>query len=209
MNETLVRTEHVLGSEAMANLSDARVAIFGIGGVGGYVIEALARSGVGQLDLIDNDKICLSNLNLQILATLETVGMDKVAAAAARVKSICPGCTVRTYKTFFLPETKGDFDFTQFDYVVDAIDTVAGKLALVEQARAAGTPIISALGTGNKRDPSLLRVCDLFETANDALARVMRRECRRRGIDRLKVVFSPEEPLCLGPEIIEPDSHRR
>ena len=209
MNEALVRTEHVLGSEAMAKLAAARVAIFGLGGVGGYALEALARSGVGQLDLIDNDKICLSNLNRQILATLDTVGLDKADAAAARVRSINPDCLVRTYKTFYLPETKADFDFTQYDYVVDAIDTVAGKLALAEQARAAGTPIISALGTGNKRDPSLLRVCDLFETDNDALARVMRRECRRRGIDRLKVVFSPEEPLCLGPEIIEPDSHRR
>lgn len=209
MNEAFVRTEHVLGSEAMAKLAAARVAIFGLGGVGGYVLEALARSGVGQLDLIDNDRICLSNLNRQILATMDTVGMDKVDAAAARVRSINPACAARTYKTFYLPETRESFDFTQYDYVVDAIDTVAGKLALVEQARAAGTPIISALGTGNKRDPSRLRVCDLYETDNDALARVMRRECRRRGIDRLKVVCSPEEPLCLGPKIREPDSHRR
>ena len=209
MNEAFVRTEHVLGTEAMEKLARARVAIFGLGGVGGYVLEALARSGVGQLDLIDNDRVCLSNLNRQILATLDTVGMDKADAAEARVKSIHPGCVVRKYKCFYLPETKDRFDFTQYDYVVDAIDTVAGKLSLIEQAREAGTPILCAMGTGNKRDPSLLRLCDLYETANDALARVMRRECRRRGIERLKVVYSPEEPLCLGPEISEPDSKRR
>ncbi len=209
MNEAFVRTEHVLGSEAMERLRRARVAIFGLGGVGGYVLEALARSGVGALDLIDNDRICLSNLNRQILATLDTVGMDKVDAAAARVRSINPDCRVRTYRTFFLPENAEQFDFTQYDYVVDAIDTVAGKLALIERCRAAGTPLISAMGTGNKRDPSLLRVCDLYETENDALARVMRKECRRRGIERLQVVYSPEEPLCLGPEITEPGSTRR
>ena len=161
MNEAFVRTEHVLGSEAMERLRRARVAIFGLGGVGGYVLEALARSGVGALDLIDNDRICLSNLNRQILATLDTVGMDKVDAAAARVRSISPDCRVRTYKTFYLPENAEQFDFTQYDHVVDAIDTVAGKLALIERCRAAGTPLISAMGTGNKRDPSLLRVCDL------------------------------------------------
>ncbi len=193
----------------MRRLAQARVAIFGLGGVGGYVLEALARSGVGALDLIDNDKVALSNLNRQILATLDTVGMDKTEAAAIRVKSINPECVVRCYKTFYLPETKAQFDFTQYDYVVDAIDTVAGKLALIEQAREAGTPILCAMGTGNKRNPALLRVCDLFETENDALARVMRRECRRRGIERVKVVYSPEEPDCRGPEIREADSTRR
>ena len=209
LNEALIRTKRVLGAEAMEKLAKARVAIFGLGGVGGYVLEALARSGVGQLDLIDNDTVALSNLNRQILATLDTVGMDKVDAAEARVKSINPGCVVRKYKCFYLPETKDQFDFTQYDYVVDAIDTVAGKLSLIQQAREAGTPILCAMGTGNKRDPSLLRLCDLYETANDALARVMRKECRRRGIDRLKVVYSPEEPDCRGPEISEPDSQRR
>ena len=209
MNEAFVRTEHVLGGEAMEKLKNARVAIFGLGGVGGYALEALARSGLGALDLVDNDQIALSNINRQILATWESVGMDKVDAAAARVRSINPDCAVRTYKCFYLPETREQFDFTQYDYVVDAIDTVAGKLSLIEQARACATPIISAMGTGNKRDPSLLRICDLYETENDALARVMRKECRRRGIERLKVVYSPEEPRCLGPEIVEPESTRR
>lgn len=209
MDEAFVRTEHVLGTEAMARLQRARVAIFGLGGVGGYVLEALARAGFGALDLIDNDQICLSNLNRQILATRETLGMDKVEAGARRVRSINPDCLVRTFKSFYLPATKEQFDFTQYDCVVDAIDTVTAKLALIEQARAAGTPIICAMGTGNKRDPSLLRVCDLFETENDALSRVMRKECRRRGIERVKVVYSPEEPLLLGPEIEEPGSARR
>ena len=209
MNEAWCRTEHVLGTEAMAKLAAARVAIFGLGGVGGYVVEALARSGVGKLDLIDNDKACLSNLNRQILATRDTLGMDKADAAAARVRSINPACELRVYKTFYLPENRGDFDFTQYDYVVDAIDTVAAKLSLIEQAREAGVPIISAMGTGNKREPSLLRVCDLFETENDALARVMRKECRRRGIERLKVVYSPEEVLCLGPALSAPEGKRR
>ena len=209
MNEAFVRTEHVLGSEAMEKLRAARVAVFGLGGVGGYVVEALARSGVGQLDLIDNDTVCLSNINRQILATMDTLGMDKVDAAERRVKSINPDCVVRTYKCFYLPETKEQFDFTQYDYVVDAIDTVAAKLSLIQQAQAAGTPILCAMGTGNKRDPSRLCLCDLYETAHDALARVMRRECRRRGIEKLKVVYSPEEPDCRGPEISEPDSQRR
>ncbi len=209
MNEAFIRTEHVLGSPAMEKLAASRVAVFGLGGVGGYVVEALARSGVGALDLVDNDRVALSNLNRQILATLDTVGLDKVDAAAQRVKSINPACRVRTYKCFYLPETKGQFDFRQYDYVVDAIDTVAGKLALIEECRAAGTPILCAMGTGNKRDPSLLRLCDLYETRSDGLARVMRKECRRRGIEALRVVYSPEEPLCLGPELHDPDSQRR
>lgn len=209
MNEAWCRTEHVLGTEAMEKLAAARVAIFGLGGVGGYVVEALARSGVGRLDLIDSDRICLSNLNRQILATYDTLGMDKADAAAARVRRINPACEVRVFKTFYLPENRDRFDFSQYDYVVDAIDTVAAKLSLIEQARAAGVPIISAMGTGNKREPSLLRVCDLYETENDALARVMRRECRRRGIERLKVVYSPEEPLCLGPALSDPEGRRR
>ena len=209
MNEAFIRTEHVLGSPAMEKLRASRVAIFGLGGVGGYVVEALARSGVGALDLVDNDSLVCSNLNRQILATLDTLGMDKVEAAARRVRSINPACRVRCYKTFYLPETKGQFDFSQYDYVVDAIDTVAGKLALIEECRAAATPILCAMGTGNKRDPSLLRLCDLYETQNDALARVMRKECRRRGIEQLRVVYSPEEPVCLGPELHEPESRRR
>ena len=179
------RTELIYGTEALEKLAAARVAIFGIGGVGGYTLEALARSGVGQLDLIDDDKVCLTNINRQILATRQTVGQYKVDAAAERVRSINPKCLVRGYKTFYLPETRDTFDFTQYDYVVDAIDTVSGKLALIEQAQAAGTPIISAMGAGNKVNPGLFRV----------LARVMRRECRRRGIKHLKVVYSPEKPI--------------
>ena len=190
------RTERIYGAEAMEKLAAARVAIFGIGGVGGYTLEALARSGLGHLDLIDNDKVSLTNLNRQILATHETLGQYKVDAAAARVKSINPACVVRGYKTFYLPETQGEFDFAQYDYVVDAIDTVSGKLALIQQAQAAGTPIISAMGAGNKVDPSQFRVADLYQTRGCPLARIMRRECRRRGIERLKVVYSPEEPLC-------------
>ena len=189
------RTELIYGRQAMEKLAASRVAIFGIGGVGGYTLEALARSGVGQLDLIDDDRVCLTNLNRQLLATRQTVGRYKVEAAAERVKSINPKCIVRCYKTFYLPETQGEIDFAQFDYVVDAIDTVSGKLALIQQARAAGTPIICAMGAGNKVDPSLFRVADLYETQVCPLARVMRRECRKRGIEQLKVVYSPEKPI--------------
>ena len=200
MSHPFSRTELIYGHNAMEKLAASRVAIFGIGGVGGYTLEALARSGVGQLDLIDNDKICLTNLNRQILATRETLGRYKVDAAAERVKSINPDCVVRTYRTFYLPETQGEFDFTQYDYVVDAIDTVSGKLALIQQAQAAGTPIISAMGAGNKVDPGQFRVADLYETRGCPLARIMRRECRRRGIQRLKVVYSPEKPVCPSEE---------
>ena len=206
--EDLSRTRLLLGSEAMDRLAAARVAVFGLGGVGGYVVEALARSGVGALDLIDNDTISRSNLNLQILATCETVGMDKTAAAAERVRAIAPDCVVRTYKTFFLPETAGEFDFSRYDYVVDAIDTVTGKLQLVESARAAGTPIISAMGTGNKLDPTAIRVADISKTSVCPLARIMRKELRKRGINHLKVVFSTEPPLRgEGEERPDPAEH--
>ena len=194
MNESFSRTERLYGVAAMEKLAAARVAIFGIGGVGGYVLEALARSGVGALDLVDHDRISVSNLNRQILATCQTLGRYKVDVAAERVQSINPQCRVRGYKTFYLPETREEFDLSQYDYVVDAIDTVSGKLALIQQAQAAGTPIISAMGAGNKIQPSLFRVADLYETENCPLARVMRRECRKRGIEHLKVVYSPEMP---------------
>ena len=195
MEEQFIRTEMLLGSAALERLSRARVALFGLGGVGGYTLEALARSGVGQLDLIDKDTISLSNLNRQILATHETVGMPKVEAAARRVKAINPHCQVRTYPVFYTPETAGEFDFTQYDYLVDAIDTVTGKLALVQQAHDAGTPIISCMGTGNKLNPAGFEVADISKTSMCPLARVMRRELGKRGIRHLKVVYSKEEAL--------------
>ena len=176
------RTELLLGPEAMERLAASRVAVFGIGGVGGYTVEALARSGIGALDLIDDDKVCLTNLNRQLHATRSTVGQYKVDAAEQRIRDINPDCRVTTYKTFFLPETEEQFDFTQYDYVVDAIDTVKGKLALAEKANAAGTPIICAMGAGNKLDPTAFRVADIYQTSVCPLARVMRTECRKRGI---------------------------
>lgn len=195
MAEQFQRTEMLLGPEAMDRLAHARVAVFGIGGVGGYVVEALARSGVGALDLVDKDEVALSNLNRQIIALHSTVGRPKAEVAAERVRDINPDCSVTVWQTFFLPETKAQFDFSQYDYVVDAIDTVAGKLSLIESAKAAGVPVISAMGAGNKLDPTGFQVCDLFETSFDGLARVMRKECRKRGIDALKVVWSDEDPL--------------
>ena len=176
-------------------ISDVLSGWFGIGGVGGYTVEALARSGVGALDLIDDDRVCLTNINRQLLALRTTVGQYKVDVAAERVRAINPNCTVTTHKCFYLPETKDQFDFAQYDYVVDAIDTVSGKLALVEQAKAAGTPIICAMGAGNKVDPTAFRVADIYETSVCPLARVMRVQCRKRGIKKLKVVYSQEKPL--------------
>ena len=208
MTDRFERTRMLLGDAAMEKLAKSRVAVFGLGGVGGYAVEALARSGIGALDLIDSDAVALSNLNRQILATEETLGMDKVAAAAARVASINPECRVRTFRLFYLPGEQG-YDFTGCDYVVDAVDTVAAKLALAEAARAAGIPIISAMGTGNKLDPAQLRVSDISETSVCPLARVMRKELRKRGIDRLKAVWSPEEPLIPSPLEEDPPEGRR
>lgn len=189
------RTELLFGREAMEKLAASRVAVFGIGGVGGYTVEALARSGVGALDLIDDDRICLTNINRQILATRNSVGKYKVDEAEQRILSINPKCAVTTYKTFYLPGTEAQFDFTQYDYIVDAIDTVSGKLALIVNAQAVGTPIISSMGAGNKLDPTAFRVADIYKTTVDPLARVIRRECRKRGIDHLKVVYSQEEAI--------------
>ena len=189
------RTQLVLGGEAMQVLARSRVAVFGIGGVGGYAVEALARSGVGALDLIDDDRVCLTNVNRQILATRETVSKFKVDAAEARIRAINPNCQVTTYKTFFLPGEESQFDFTQFDYVIDAIDTVSGKLGLVLAAKQAGVPIISAMGAGNKVDPTAFRVADIYETSVCPLARVMRRLCRKNGVEHLKVVYSREMPI--------------
>ena len=189
------RTQLLLGSDAMKKLSGCRVAIFGIGGVGGYTVEALTRTGIGALDLIDDDRVCLTNINRQILATRKSVGKYKVDVAAERINEINPRCTVRTFKSFYLPETAGEFDFSQYDYVVDAIDTVSGKIQLVLAAQAAATPIISSMGAGNKLDATAFRVADITETSVCPLARVMRRELKRRGVRHLKVVYSRERPL--------------
>lgn len=199
MSEAFSRTERLLGPEAMRRLAEARVAVFGLGGVGGYVVEALVRSGIGALDLIDNDTVSESNLNRQIIATRGTIGQYKTDAAAARVAEINPDCRVRTWRTFYLPETQAQFDFAEYDYVVDAIDTVSGKLALAEQAQAAGVPVISAMGAGNKLDPAAFEVADIYETSVCPLAKVMRRECRKRGIRSLKVVYSREVPVTPDP----------
>ena len=193
MLDAFSRTQLLLGPEAMERLARARVAVFGIGGVGGYAVEALARSGVGALDLIDDDRVCLTNINRQIIATRRTVGRYKVDAAAERVLDIAPRCQVRTYKTFYLPETADEFDFTQYSYVVDAIDTVSGKIQLVLAAEAAHVPIISCMGAGNKLDPTAFRVADIYKTSVCPLARVMRRELKKRRVKHLKVVYS-EEP---------------
>ena len=189
------RTEFLLGKAAMEKLRRCRVAVFGLGGVGGYAVEALARSGIGALDLIDHDTISLTNLNRQILATRDTVGQSKAQVAAARVRAIDPDIAVRAMQTFFSPDTADQFQFESYDYVIDAIDTVTGKLALVTAAKAAGTPIICAMGAGNKLDPTAFRVTDIYKTSVCPLARIMRKECRKRGIDSLKVVYSEEEPV--------------
>lgn len=189
------RTQLLLGQEGMEKLYRARVAVFGIGGVGGYTVEALARSGVGTLDLIDDDKVCLTNLNRQIFATRKTVGQYKVDVAQQRILEINPKAVVHTYKTFFAPQTAEQFDFSQYDYVVDAIDTVTGKLELVVQAKKAGVPIISSMGAGNKMDPTAFEVADIYETSVCPLARVMRKELKKRGIKKLKVVYSKEPPM--------------
>lgn len=193
IHEQFFRTQMLLGEPAMERLQKARVAVFGLGGVGGYVVEALARSGVGQLDLIDNDTVGLTNLNRQILATYATLGMPKTEAARERVLQINPACCVRTHALFFGPDTESQFDFAQYDYIVDAIDTVTGKLALVQKAYSAGTPIISCMGTGNKLDAAAFQVADISKTSMCPLARVMRKELKKRGIAHLKVVYSQEE----------------
>ena len=195
MNEQFLRTQMLLGTEALERLQKARVAVFGIGGVGGYTVEALARSGIGQLDLIDSDSVSVSNINRQILATHSTVGLPKVEAARRRILDINPDCVVRTHQVFYTPETAGLFDFTQYNYIVDAIDTVTGKLQLAERARDAGTPIISCMGTGNKLDAAAFQVSDISKTTMCPLARIMRKELGKRGIKHMKVVYSTEEAL--------------
>lgn len=195
MLDQFSRTQLVFGKEAMDKLKSSRVAVFGIGGVGGYTVEALARSGVGAIDIIDDDKVCLTNINRQIFATRKTVGKYKVDVAKERIEEINPDCKVTAFKTFYMPETADQFDFTQYDYVVDAIDTVTGKIALIENAKKAGTPIISSMGAGNKVDPTAFEVTDIYKTSVCPLAKVMRYELKRRGIKKLKVVYSKEKPI--------------
>lgn len=189
------RTELLLGDAAMKKLKNSRVAVFGVGGVGGYTVEALVRSGVGALDLIDNDTVSLTNINRQIIATLDTVGRDKVDVAQERIKSINPDCVVITHKCFYLPETAEQFDFTDYDYVVDAIDTVKGKIEIVMRAKECSTPVISSMGAGNKLDPTAFEVADISKTSVCPLAKVMRVQLRKRGVNHLKVVYSKETPL--------------
>lgn len=189
------RTELLFGKEAMERLAASRVAVFGIGGVGGYAVEALVRSGIGAIDLIDDDRVCLTNLNRQIYATRKTVGLYKVDVAAERIHEINPNAKVTIYKTFYTPETAKQFNFSEYDYVVDAIDTVTGKIALVVNADSVGTPIISSMGAGNKLDPTAFEVADIYSTSVCPLAKVMRYELRRRGIKKLKVVYSKEPPM--------------
>ena len=188
------RTQLLFGEEGMEKLYRARVAVFGIGGVGGYTVEALARSGIGTLDLIDDDRVCLTNLNRQIIATRKTVGKYKVEVMRERILEINPDCDVRVHQCFYLPEAADQFDFSEYDYVVDAVDTVTAKVTLVLEAQKAGVPIISCMGAGNKLDPTRFRVADIYKTSGCPLARVMRTALRKRGVKHLKVVYSDEIP---------------
>lgn len=207
MSNRFVRTEMQFGKEKMEKLHNSRAAVFGIGGVGGYVVEALVRSGIGAIDIVDNDVVSLTNINRQIYALNSTVGQYKVDVAERRIKDINPDCAVFKHNVFFSPETANQFDFAAYDYVVDAIDTVTGKIALAECAAAANIPIISSMGAGNKLDPTLFRVADIYKTSVCPLAKVMRRELKKRNITSLKVVYSTEEPLT--PLFADEDGARR
>ncbi len=195
MTDQFSRTELLIGKEGMERLKNAKVAVFGIGGVGGYAAEALARSGVGSLVLIDDDKVCLSNINRQIIATHKTVGRYKVDVMQERILDINPEAQVETHRCFFLPENADDFDFSQYTYVIDAVDTVTAKLEIITRAQKSGVPVISCMGAGNKLDPTKFQVADIYETTVCPLARVMRRECKKRGIEQLKVVYSTEKAI--------------
>lgn len=195
MNEIFARTRNLIGDTAMEKLASARVAVFGIGGVGGHVVEALARSGVGALDLIDRDVVSESNINRQIIALHSTIGKYKVEAMKERIADINPACKVEAYNCFYLPETKDQFDFSKYDYVVDAVDTVTAKLTLVCEAKEKNVPIISSMGAGNKLNPAMFEVADIYKTSVCPLAKVMRRELKKRGIQKLKVVYSKEEAI--------------
>lgn len=194
MMQEFSRTAMLIGEEALKKLASSRVAIFGVGGVGGYTLEALARSGVGEFDLIDNDTVNITNINRQIIATHDTIGRDKVDVAKERISSINPKAKVNTYKVFYLPENADEFDFSQYDYIVDAVDTVTAKIDIIVKAKEKGVPVISSMGTGNKLDPTQFNVADIYETRVCPLARVMRRELKKRGVDSLKVLYSEEEP---------------
>ena len=207
MSETFIRTELLLGEDGVAALQQAKVAIFGIGGVGGYVAEALARSGVGAFVLVDRDVVSISNINRQIIATTRTVGKPKAELLRERILEINPETSVEVYNCFFLPENAADFDFASYSYVVDAVDTVTAKLEIVMCAKAAGVPVISSMGAGNKLDPTRFEVADIYETSVCPLARVMRRELKKRGVERLKVVYSREE--ALTPKRILSDESKR
>ena len=209
MLEQFSRTEILLGRPAMERLAECHVAVFGIGGVGGYVCEALARSGVGKFDLIDDDKVCLSNLNRQIIATQKTIGRYKTEVMKERILDINPEAEINIHNCFFLPENASDFPFDKYDYVVDAIDTVTAKIELVMQCQKSGVPIMSSMGAGNKLDPTKFRVTDIYKTQMDPLAKVMRRELKKRGIKKLKVVYSEEEPIrpAANAQTQETDSH--
>lgn len=195
MESQFERIEFLLGKDAVSHLHDKKVAVFGVGGVGGFVVEALARSGVGKFVLVDNDTVSITNINRQIIATHDTIGRSKVEVMKERILSINPKAQVETYRCFFLPENEEQFDFTEYDYVVDAIDTVAGKIALVLRSQVAGTPIMCSMGAGNKLDPTRFEVADIYKTSVCPLAKVMRTELRKRGVKKLKVVYSKEIPL--------------
>ena len=199
----------LFGKEAMDKLVRSRVAVFGIGGVGGYTVEALVRSGVGAIDIIDDDKVCLTNINRQIYATQKTVGRYKVDVAVERIAEINPDCKVTAHKTFYTPDTQHLFDFSVYDYIVDAIDTVTGKLTIIENAKKSGKPVISSMGAGNKINPVAFEVADVYQTSVCPLARVMRRELKKRGIENLKVVYSKEEPVSPVGECEEESAARR
>ena len=210
LDNQFTRTELLLGRDAMEKLRNSRVAVFGVGGVGGYVTEALARSGVGAFELIDRDQVSITNLNRQIIATLSTVGRDKTEVMAERIRDINPAAEVTLRKCFFLPETAEQFDFGGYDYVVDAVDTVTAKIEIILRAQKAGTPVISSMGAGNKLDPSKFEVADIYKTSVDPLARVMRRELKKRGVRKLKVVYSKEEPIKpLGSVEADPGAGRK
>lgn len=199
------RTELLLGAAALEKFRNARVAIFGIGGVGGYVAEALARSGISHLDLIDKDEVSLTNINRQIIALHSTIGRAKVDVMKERILDINPAADVRTFQCFYLPETQAQFDFSQYDYIVDAVDTVTAKLALITQAKAAGKPIICSMGAGNKLDPTQFEVADISQTSVCPLARVMRQECKKRGLKGVKVVYSKEKPVAAPSSAVSSD----
>ncbi|MBQ1566377.1 MAG: tRNA threonylcarbamoyladenosine dehydratase [Erysipelotrichaceae bacterium] len=209
--EEFIRTELIIGKEALVKMAKARVAVFGVGGVGGYAVEGLARTGIGTLDLIDNDDVALSNINRQIIATQDSVGLKKVDVAKRRVLSINPNITVNTYDCFYLPEKRDQFDFAQYDYIVDAIDTVTAKLDIIETAKKLDIPIISAMGCGNRLDPTKVVITDIYKTYGDPLAKIMRKELKERRIKKLDVVYSTEKPLkpLFDIKEIEKDSTRR